>query len=228
MNDPQPGAAKKTREGGGRNGSPLRDKAVRTSRMLVKAAQEEFLERGYGQATMSNIAKRAELSKGTMYLYFNTKLVLFEAVLGVMAADLVSSLEGQRASGETVKAFLQRTLMPALRDLSRTGRDRLILLVWGESTHFPELARIYWREVYEPMLACIRGLADAAFKEGELASNKLSRYPYLLLGGNWPCLFNNVAMNPSQRMDMADAFDANLDLLFMLPANKKVTASMRS
>lgn len=47
---------------------------------IVDAAEQVFAQKGFGSATMDDVAERAELSKGTLYLYFNTKEELFLAV----------------------------------------------------------------------------------------------------------------------------------------------------
>ncbi|WP_249533285.1 TetR/AcrR family transcriptional regulator, partial [Escherichia coli] len=57
------------------------EKTARTRQQIARAALEEFSAQGFARASISNISKRAGVAKGTVYNYFPTKELLFEAVL---------------------------------------------------------------------------------------------------------------------------------------------------
>ena len=85
------------------------EKTARTRQQIARAALEEFSAQGFARASISNISKRAGVAKGTVYNYFPTKELLFEAVLKEFIATVRTELESSpRRNGETVKAYLLR------------------------------------------------------------------------------------------------------------------------
>ena len=65
------------------------EKTARTRQQIARAALEEFSAQGFARASISNISKRAGVAKGTVYNYFPTKELLFEAVLKEFIATSV-------------------------------------------------------------------------------------------------------------------------------------------
>ena len=184
----------------------------------MEAALETFLETGFSNTRMSDVAARAGLAKGTLYLYFDTKEALFEGVLQEMISDPVSivSLAALQA-GEPSRAFLSRVITPILRDLERSRRAALVRLVVTEGARFPVLADVYRRVVLEPAMQAIESFARQAMERGELRSDALFRFP-LLLGfpAALATLWNGV-FGRSDPMDAAEIFEAYLDLVFSPP-----------
>ncbi len=69
------------------------EKTARTRQQIARAALEEFSAQGFARASISNISKRAGVAKGTVYNYFPTKELLFEAVLKEFIATVRTELE---------------------------------------------------------------------------------------------------------------------------------------
>ena len=118
-------------------------------RQIIEAALEVFGERGLGQARLDDIAKRAGLSKGTIYLYFPNKEELFrDVVRSIMVTRLeeaeqeVGVHEGRTASDQLTAYMLK--WWSFLRSPSYATLYRLII---GELHRFPDLAEFYAREV---------------------------------------------------------------------------------
>lgn len=89
---------------------------------LLNAARELFLEQGYEQTTMSDIARRANVAQGTSYIYFSSKQ---EMLLAIMR-DLLETF------GETIRRLAGRTDLPAQAVL-RQAMDECLALVSQES-----------------------------------------------------------------------------------------------
>lgn len=120
----------------GRGPSPAKTAATRAA--LVEAATAIFLERGFEATRMSDVALRAGLAKGTIYLHFTDKPDLFAAIL----RDLAFHARGGRAVPrprlhEPTAAFLRRTMLPVLKEVQASGRGRVVLLVASEGARFP-------------------------------------------------------------------------------------------
>jgi len=116
---------------------------------ILEAAIEIFGDQGLANARLEDIAKRAGVSKGTIYLYFPNKEALFKemirqtvvAELERTELDLVN--DGERTATAQVTVFMRWWWNLMLRpDYQRIHR-----LVVGELQRFPELVEFFWREV---------------------------------------------------------------------------------
>ncbi len=181
---------------------------------IVKAALEEFTKKGFAAARMDDIARRAGVAKGTIYLRFEDKEALFEAIIRQEISPLVNAAATGLESGESVRAFLDRTLMPLFSDPGRARRIAVLRLLIAEAVRFPKLPELYFRAVVEPGLKVFSRLARRAFEKGELSNIAPVRYPQLLLapaivGLLWSGLFDRF-----HPLDVEAMLRAHLDQLF--------------
>jgi AcrR family transcriptional regulator len=126
-------------------------------RQIIDAAFEVFGEHGLANARLEEIANRAGVSKGTIYLYFPNKEALFAEVI---RQKIVSELEA-RAEGLGHKPPVDelRDYLFALWDgLRNPNFERLYRLIMSELHHFPELMRFYVREVVVRSQGIIAGI----------------------------------------------------------------------
>ena len=198
-----------------RKRGPSPKKTAGTRQALVEAALDVFLETGFSGARMSDVAARAGLAKGTLYLYFETKEALFEGVLQEIISEPVAIVSLAAAkTDEPSRVFLSRVVTPILRDLERTRRAALVRLVVSEGARFPSLADVYRRVVLDPAMEAIEAFARQAIARGELCSDAFVRFPLLIgvpavLATLWNGIFGR-----SDTMDAAEVFEAYLDLVF--------------
>jgi AcrR family transcriptional regulator len=191
------------------------EKTAQTKRTVISAALAEFLEKGFAQATMDAVARRADVAKGTPYRYFPTKEALFEGVVRQeIAGALIDVNAANRKPGEKVGEFLRRTMLPAMRVLEPQGRGAIARLVLTEGVRFPALVEIYRREMFDPLIAELEKLLKSACKEGELHTNTLKHQPQLLIAPIWYGIVHNGLLDRSKQVDIGDLFEANLNLLF--------------
>lgn len=115
---------------------------------LLAAALGQFVERGYAATRLEDVARRAGVSKGTLYLYFANKEELFKAVVREhivhaigAAEETVAGFDGH--SGELLRAILMRW-WDQIGDTQLAGITRLMM---AEANNFPELAQFYNDEV---------------------------------------------------------------------------------
>jgi TetR/AcrR family transcriptional regulator, mexJK operon transcriptional repressor len=124
-------------------GKRERRKAERRESILV-LAQRSFLENGYDRTTMSDIATAMGGSKGTLWSYFDSKAVLFEAVMDRAAIQFRTELEAALHPKGKPEAGLRRFAETFLRKITSDDAIALHRLVVGESSRFPELGRIFY------------------------------------------------------------------------------------
>lgn len=197
-----------------RRPSPAR--TARTREAILAAALDIFLERGFAATRMADVAARAGLGKGTLYLHFADKAALFEGVLqAAVGAPLAGFAGAAPASDEPVREVLRRLLGPVLREMETSRRAAVIRLVLAEAGRFPEVAAMYRRIVITPGLAAIRALAARAAARGELRDAALLRHPQLLVAPVVLAVLWNGYFAEGDVMDPEAAFAAQLDLLFL-------------
>jgi AcrR family transcriptional regulator len=192
-----------------------RDRAQGRREAILVAALAEFSEKGLAAARIEDIARRAEVGKGTIYLHFADKEALFT---GIVRAAIVPVVEMLTRLGpepeESVHAFLRRVLVPAGASLGESPRRDVVRLLLSEGPRYPAIAAMYFREVVSPGLARIADLAALAAARGETDADSLQRFPQLviapvLLGVIWNGLFAT-----SQPLDVKALIEAQVDLLF--------------
>lgn len=115
---------------------------------LLAAALEQFVERGYAATRLEDVAKRAGVSKGTLYLYFANKEELFKAVVRANIVATIGEAEQDAASydgpsGELLSALLMRWWT----EIWATPLGGITKLMLAEGNNFPELAQFYNEEV---------------------------------------------------------------------------------
>src|SRR5215471_21409135 len=125
----------------------------------IDAALAIFGERGLANARLEDIAKRAGLSKGTIYLYFPNKEELFREVIRNTVISQIERAErelddaAQQSASETLSQFV-RGYWGFLRS---PNFATLFRLIHAELSNFPDLARFYGREVIERKIRLVTG-----------------------------------------------------------------------
>jgi len=152
----------------------LDPRVLRTRAAVVEAETALFLERGYVDTSIDDIAARASVSKKTIYNNFADKDRLFtEIVLGVTATaeQFAVGLTASLADGGDVVDMLNHLARQHLDAVMSLGVVRLRRLISAESRRFPELAREYYRRAPARV---VEAFADAF---AELAARELLRVP---------------------------------------------------
>jgi AcrR family transcriptional regulator len=135
---------------------------------IVRAALDVFAEKGFAAARMEEIARRAGVTKGTVYLYFPSKDDLFRAVVHETIVPAVESGERLVAGFEGSAAELIRELVTAWwQRHGGTAQACLGKLVAAEAANFPALARFYMDEVVLRSRALLEGAIRRGIERGE-------------------------------------------------------------
>jgi len=153
---------------------------------IIDAALTVFSARGFAAAKLDEVAKRAGISKGTLYLYFESKTALFEAMaLAIMQGPVLGRLDEivKAKSAPEALAQLMQFMAGMLEDPRRSALPKLII---SESAGFPELAQIWLKNVIRPVRKRIVELIERGVAAGEFRAvdpwetAKLVIAPFLL------------------------------------------------
>lgn len=151
-------------------GQPGRREARREERRdhILEVAGKSFMENGYAGTTMSAIASTLGGSKGTLWSYFPSKDVLFDAFLDRATQQFRAELQLKLREADTLERALGRLGEILIAKLTSPDTIALLRLVIGEAGRFPEVGRIYYERGPQPMLELVSGLLQHAMDRGLL------------------------------------------------------------
>ncbi|MCR5877153.1 TetR/AcrR family transcriptional regulator [Phenylobacterium sp. J367] len=158
---------------------------------IVEAAMQVFAEKGFAAARLDDIAARAGVSKGGLYLYFDTKDDIFRAVVEQAIAPNVQLARAMLAAHPGPFPDLIRALAAHVGGvIQTTSIGGVAKMVIGEARNFPELARIWHDRLVGPMLDTLAGVIAAAQARGEVRPGDPRAYALqlvapLLVGVIW-------------------------------------------
>lgn len=184
---------------------------------IVAAAMEVFAERGFAAARLEEVAARAGVSKGTLYLYFPSKEELFKAVIRAAILPNLQQAEALVASaGGPCFPVLERLLRMVARLIATTRMAVIPRLVIAEAGNFPELAAFYHREVIRRGFGVLGGLLRRGMESGEFRPMELEPsvrliVAPLLMSAVWRTSFDGVDGEPP--MDVAALVEVHIDNL---------------
>ena len=175
MADPEPrrrGAGDRSSPRAGDAAGPRRPRWQRRKEArpaeILDAALAVFAERGFAAARLDQVARAAGISKGTLYLYFNSKEALFEAVVRTAIVPRLAGAEELLRSHQGSAAELLATLYRQFATVMADPRVAAIpKLVIAESGNFPDLARFYLREVVHRGLRLMGAVLERGAARGE-------------------------------------------------------------
>ena len=135
---------------------------------LLAAALDLFVERGFAATRLEDVARRAGVSKGTLYLYFTNKEELFKAVVRDSIVPVIGDAEDSIAAFDGHSADLLRSVINHWwQRLGATKASGLAKLIMAEAGNFPDLACFYQKEVIARGTRMIASMLERAVARGE-------------------------------------------------------------
>jgi Transcriptional regulator len=135
---------------------------------ILDAALEVFGQSGFARAKIDDVARLAGVSKGTVYLYFDSKEALFrEMVRAKVVACLTEGEALVRTHEGSARALLVELIQGTYRRMRREEMMRIARVVQGELPHFPELARFYFDEVILRARRLVQQVLERGTASGE-------------------------------------------------------------
>jgi len=183
---------------------------------ILDAALKVFAEKGFAAARMDDVARRAGVTKGTIYLYFPSKEELFKSLvrgaIGGTLEQVAAYAEGYDGTARELLASVLRTIGMVMRTSDRIVLPKIIL---AESGNFPELVRFYRFEIIEKGLGIFRAIVARGIDQGEfrdVAADHVARLCVapLLLGALWRATF--APFDP-QPYDVEALIETHIDML---------------
>lgn len=135
---------------------------------LTAAALELFVEKGFATTRLEDVAARAGVSKGTLYLYFDSKDALFKAVIeeGIVPTLVAAEQQLAEHSGSAVE-LLRKLLFGWWQQIGGTRLAGVPKLIISESRNFPDVAQYYHDKVILRGRALLRTVLQRGIASGE-------------------------------------------------------------
>jgi AcrR family transcriptional regulator len=190
------------------------DRAAERRAAIMEAGLDEFVARGFTAARLEDVAKRAGVAKGTIYLHFKDKEALFEELVRTAIVPLIGQLAKLPPPSGSVRETLEGFATTFIQEVATTRRADIIRLILAEGPRFPAIADFYYREVISRGLAAMRALIELGIERGEIRNAALAGFPQIvvapaILGVIWKTLFERHAP-----LDAIAMLRVHLDLIF--------------
>ncbi|HMM91040.1 TetR/AcrR family transcriptional regulator [Bradyrhizobium sp.] len=198
--------------------SPAANRAERAAERrgaIIEAAMDEFIARGFAATRLDDVARRAGVAKGTIYLHFKDKESMFEELISTAIVPLVVRLSSTPPPpGASVRDMVELFAKNFIAEIATTRRGDIVRLIVAEGPRFPAVADFYYREVVTRGLAGMRALIERGIASGEIKQKKLAEFPQILVAPAmiaviWQSLFARHAP-----LDAIAMFRVHLDLIF--------------
>lgn len=181
---------------------------------ITRAALDAFAEKGFAATRVTDVAKRAGVSKGLLYVYFRTKEELFKAVVKSVVSPRIDAL--RTAIEETdlsAEEYLRGPFLEFARQLPKSPARILIRLMIAEGSKHPDLTSWYWENVVAHGLAALRTLIRRGVDKGEFRRSALEEFPHLLISPVLMSIAWSLVFEPHHKLDTDRLIEAHVDLL---------------
>ncbi|MBV9564316.1 MAG: helix-turn-helix transcriptional regulator [Bradyrhizobium sp.] len=181
---------------------------------IVEAAFDEFVARGFAATRLDDIASRAGVAKGTIYLHFKDKESMFEELVRTAIVPLVAQIAAPPSPLVSVRHALEGFARTFIREVATTRRGDIIRLIVAEGPRFPAIADFYYREVISRGLAAMRALIELGIRRGEIRQTGLGRFPQIVVAPAIVAVIWKSLFEKHSPLDADEMLRVHLDLIF--------------
>jgi AcrR family transcriptional regulator len=181
---------------------------------IIAAAVAEFAAKGFAAAKLEDVAKRAGVSKATIYVYYKDKQALFEACMKSQVGPLMDTADQLiDAFPGSTKDLLKLLIATIYQNLVKSDARQLLRIIIGESENFPFLAEMHYKQSVSKGEAIIskiiaRGIARGEFREGAYAKVPIVVVGPAIMATVWTLIFQRY-----KPLDLDEVLEAHVDLI---------------
>ena len=194
---------------------PRRRRKAERPQEIIEAAFAEFSRNGYATTTLDQIAERAGVTKGTIYVYFESKEHLFISMVREFTKPTMEPVQDMFKTHDGSTADLLRAQFSFIYEhlVEDRRRREVVRMLIAEATRFPELADRYHAEILRPCLDMLRQAIQRGVDRGEIRNSAIVEQPQVVIGpialiDVWMMLFDD-----RQPLDLKAYFNAHLDMV---------------
>jgi AcrR family transcriptional regulator len=200
-------------EKAGRRGKDRAAQSAARREAILKAALEEFSAGGFAATRLDDVARRAGVAKGTIYLHFADKEALFQEIVRSMLAPVVGHLENLRNLDVPFRVIADQIVNVFVSEVLETDRKNIVRLIVAEGPRFPKIAEFYYREVVSRGVAAMQAILQRAVDRGEIRHKALAQFPQLLFAPALMTIIWNSLFERFSSLDARALLRAHIDIL---------------
>ncbi|MDE2603994.1 MAG: TetR/AcrR family transcriptional regulator [Bradyrhizobium sp.] len=189
-------------------------RAAERREAIIAAAMDEFVGRGYAATRLDDVARRAGVAKGTIYLHFKDKEALFEELIRTAIVPLVNRIAPPANPAGSVRDMIELFARTFIQEVATTQRADIIRLIVAEGPRFPAIADFYYREVVSRGLAGLRAVIELGIARGEVRQPELARFPQIVVAPAIVAVIWKSLFEKHSPLDALEMFRVHLDLIF--------------
>jgi len=182
---------------------------------ILEAAFGEFSRNGYATTTLEQIAERAGVTKGTIYVYFDSKEHLFISVVRELMKATLDTVHDMFERHEGSTADLLRAQFGFIYEhiVEDRRRREVARMLIAEASRFPALADRYHEEIHSPCMELLQRTIQRGVDRGEIRPSAITDCPLVLIGPMalvdvWMMMFED-----RHPLDLKSYFDAHIELV---------------
>lgn len=135
---------------------------------ILASALKNFSMKGFTATKLDEVAKEAGVSKGTLYLYFESKEVLFKAVVSEFVLPQIAKAEEQAEQYTgSIKDLMSQLLDNWRINVLETDLSGIPKIIIAEASNFPDIAKFYLENVIQRMRHFVANLINIGIEQGE-------------------------------------------------------------
>ncbi len=194
---------------------PRRRRKAERPHEILEAAFAEFSRNGYAVTTLEQIAERAGVTKGTIYVYFDSKEQLFITMVRELMKVTLDALEEmlethQGSTVDLLRAQFSFIYQHIVEDRRRREMARLLI---AEASRFPGLTDRYHEDIHRPCMAILEKTIQRGVDRGEFRNSAVTDCPLVIIApialvDTWIMMFED-----RHPLDLKTYFNAHLDLV---------------
>ncbi len=182
---------------------------------ILDAALACFKERGFTRTRLEDVAAKAGVTKGTVYLYYANKEELFKAVVRGELAPNLDQLKKILTEPGPAAGQLERLVLFWAREIAPSPLSVIPKIIFAEAGNFPELARFFLEAVPRPMRQLLASVLRRGIERGEFRPVDVEHVVYCIIG---PLIFSllwqhSLGPHDDRPLDVEAVCRAHLDLV---------------
>jgi AcrR family transcriptional regulator len=191
-----------------------RRKAERPKEIL-EAAFEEFSRNGYAASTLDQVAERAGVTKGTIYVYFESKEHLFISMVREFTKAALDTVHEMFEQHEGSTADLLRAQFSFIYQhiVGDRRRREVVRMLIAEASRFPALADRYYEEIHRPCLELLQKALQRGIDSGEIRRSAIIDCPQVIIAPIALVDLWLIMYDTRQPLDLKAYFDAHIELV---------------
>ena len=182
---------------------------------IIEAAFIEFSRNGYAMTTLDQIAERAGVTKGTIYVYFENKEHLFISMVHEAMKTTLDTIQAmfERHEGSTAELLKAQFSFIYQHIVEDRRRREVVRMLIAEASRFPALADRYHEEIHRPCVDLLKRAIQRGMDRGEIRPSAVTECPLVIIApialvDLWMMMFDD-----RHPLDLKTYFDAHLDLV---------------